>query len=76
MGASLVLSRGRVVLVADTAITEMPDAHDLAMIAVEAASVSAIRTWSVISAVTRSPTRSTISRAMRQAATRCSSAEW
>ncbi len=40
MGASLVLSRGRVVLVADTAITEMPDANDLAMIAIEAASVA------------------------------------
>ena len=40
MGASLVLSRGRMVLVADTAITEMPDANDLAMIAIEAASVA------------------------------------
>ena len=40
MGASLVLSRGRTVLVADTAITEMPNAEDLAMIAVEAAGVA------------------------------------
>ena len=40
MGASLVLSRGRTVLVADTAITEMPNAEDLAMIAIEAAGVA------------------------------------
>ena len=40
MGASLVLSRGRTVLVADTAITEMPNAEDLAQIAIEAASVA------------------------------------
>ncbi len=40
MGVSLVLTRGRTVLVADTAITEMPDANDLAMIAIEAAAVS------------------------------------
>ena len=37
MGISLVLARGRTVLVADTAITEMPTAHELADIAVEAA---------------------------------------
>ncbi|RYB03727.1 NADP-dependent malic enzyme [Lichenibacterium ramalinae] len=40
MGVSLVLSRGRTVLVADTAITEMPTAEDLAAIAVEAARVA------------------------------------
>ena len=40
MGVSLVLSRGRTVLVADTAITEMPDAEDLAAIAIEAARVA------------------------------------
>jgi len=37
IGVSLVLARGRNVLVADTAITEMPKAGDLADIAVEAA---------------------------------------
>jgi malate dehydrogenase (oxaloacetate-decarboxylating)(NADP+) len=37
IGASLVLANGRVVVVADTAITEMPEAADLADIAVEAA---------------------------------------
>jgi malate dehydrogenase (oxaloacetate-decarboxylating)(NADP+) len=37
IGASLVLANGRVVVVADTAITEMPEAADLAEIAVEAA---------------------------------------
>lgn len=37
IGASLVLARGRTVIVADTAITEMPDADELAHIAVEAA---------------------------------------
>jgi malate dehydrogenase (oxaloacetate-decarboxylating)(NADP+) len=40
MGVSLVLSRGRNVLVADTAVTEMPDAECLADIAVEAAGVA------------------------------------
>jgi malate dehydrogenase (oxaloacetate-decarboxylating)(NADP+) len=40
MGASLVLARGRTVLVADTAVTEMPTAQDLAQIAVEAARVA------------------------------------
>ncbi len=40
MGISLVLARGRTVLVADTAVTEMPDANDLAEIAVEAARVA------------------------------------
>ena len=40
MGVSLVLVRGRTVLVADTAITEMPNAEDLAAIAIEAASVA------------------------------------
>src|SRR5262249_32010192 len=37
IGVSLVLARGRTVLVADTAVTEMPDAEILAEIAVEAA---------------------------------------
>jgi malate dehydrogenase (oxaloacetate-decarboxylating)(NADP+) len=40
MGISLVLARGRPVLVADTAVTEMPGAHELAEIAVEAAGVA------------------------------------
>ena len=40
MGVSLMLARGRTVLVADTAITEMPGAADLAAIAVEAAGVA------------------------------------
>ena len=40
MGVSLVLARGRTVLVADTAITEMPGAQEIAAIAVEAAGVA------------------------------------
>jgi malate dehydrogenase (oxaloacetate-decarboxylating)(NADP+) len=40
MGISLVLARGRTVLVADTAVTEMPGANDLAEIAIEAARVA------------------------------------
>ena len=40
IGLSMVLSRGRTVLVADTAITEMPNAEELAEIAVEAAGVA------------------------------------
>jgi malate dehydrogenase (oxaloacetate-decarboxylating)(NADP+) len=40
IGISLILSRGRPILVADTAITEMPTAEDLAQIAVEAAGVA------------------------------------
>jgi malate dehydrogenase (oxaloacetate-decarboxylating)(NADP+) len=40
MGVSLVISRGRIVLVADTAVNEMPDAESLADIAVEAANVA------------------------------------
>jgi malate dehydrogenase (oxaloacetate-decarboxylating)(NADP+) len=40
MGVSLVLARGRTVLVADTAVTEMPSAEALADIAVEAAGVA------------------------------------
>src|SRR5690348_1808145 len=40
MGISLVLARGRTVLVADTAVTEMPSAEILADIAVEAAGVA------------------------------------
>src|SRR5581483_1849046 len=40
MGVSLVLARGRTVLIADTAVTEMPDAADIAEIAVEAARVA------------------------------------
>jgi malate dehydrogenase (oxaloacetate-decarboxylating)(NADP+) len=40
MGVSLVLARGRTVLVADTAVTEMPGAADIAEIAVEAARVA------------------------------------
>ena len=40
MGVSLVLARGRTVLVADTAVTEMPEANDIAEIATEAAGVA------------------------------------
>jgi malate dehydrogenase (oxaloacetate-decarboxylating)(NADP+) len=40
IGVSLVLSRGRTVLVADTAVHEMPDAEQLAGIAIEAAGVA------------------------------------
>ena len=40
IGLSMVLARGRNVLVADTAITEMPKAPDLADIAIEAAGVA------------------------------------
>jgi malate dehydrogenase (oxaloacetate-decarboxylating)(NADP+) len=40
IGASLVLANGRVVVVADTAITELPEASDLAEIAIEAAGVA------------------------------------
>jgi malate dehydrogenase (oxaloacetate-decarboxylating)(NADP+) len=40
IGLSLVLARGRPVLIADTAITEMPKAEELADIAVEAAGVA------------------------------------
>jgi malate dehydrogenase (oxaloacetate-decarboxylating)(NADP+) len=40
IGVSLVLARGRPVVVADTAIAEMPDAEDLAQIAIEAAGVA------------------------------------
>jgi malate dehydrogenase (oxaloacetate-decarboxylating)(NADP+) len=40
MGISLVLARGRIVLVADTAVTEMPGAQEIADIAIEAAGVA------------------------------------
>jgi malate dehydrogenase (oxaloacetate-decarboxylating)(NADP+) len=40
IGASIVLARGRTVIVADTAITEMPTAEELADIAVEAAGIA------------------------------------
>jgi len=40
IGLSIVLARGRTVLVADTAVTEMPEAEDLADIAVEAAATA------------------------------------
>ncbi|MGD1038081.1 MAG: NADP-dependent malic enzyme, partial [Roseiarcus sp.] len=40
IGVSLILARGRLVLVADTAITELPNSEDLAQIAVEAAGVA------------------------------------
>jgi malate dehydrogenase (oxaloacetate-decarboxylating)(NADP+) len=40
IGLSLVLARGRAVLVADTAVTEMPMATDIAEIAIEAAGVA------------------------------------
>jgi malate dehydrogenase (oxaloacetate-decarboxylating)(NADP+) len=40
IGVSLILARGRTVVVADTAVTEMPDGKDIAEIAVEAALVA------------------------------------
>jgi malate dehydrogenase (oxaloacetate-decarboxylating)(NADP+) len=40
IGVSIVVTRGRTVLVADTAVTEMPEAHEIADIAVEAAGVA------------------------------------
>ena len=40
IGVSLVLARGRTVVVADTAVTEMPDGKDIAEIAIEAAMVA------------------------------------
>ena len=40
MGVSLVLARGRTIVVADTAVTEMPTAEEIAAIAVEAAAVT------------------------------------
>ena len=40
MGVSLVIARGRTLVVADTAVTEMPEAQDLAEIAIEAAGVA------------------------------------
>jgi malate dehydrogenase (oxaloacetate-decarboxylating)(NADP+) len=40
MGVSIVVSRGRTVLIADTAVTELPTASELAEIAVEAAGVA------------------------------------
>ncbi len=40
IGVSLILAKGRVVVVADTAITELPDAEELAEIAIEAAGVA------------------------------------
>jgi malate dehydrogenase (oxaloacetate-decarboxylating)(NADP+) len=40
IGVSLVLARGHTVLVADTAVTEMPDGPDIADIAIEAAGVA------------------------------------
>jgi len=40
MGLSLVLARGKTVLIADTAVTELPDANDLVEMAIEAAGVA------------------------------------
>ncbi|HEX5508301.1 MAG TPA: NADP-dependent malic enzyme [Pseudolabrys sp.] len=40
IGVSLIIARGRTVLVADTAVTEMPTADELAEIAIEAAGVA------------------------------------
>jgi len=40
IGVSMVLARGRTVLVADTAVTEMPNANDLVETAIEAAGVA------------------------------------
>src|SRR4029077_5346948 len=40
MGVSLVLARARIIVVAGTAVPEMPNAEDLAAIAIEAAGVT------------------------------------
>ena len=40
IGVSLVVTRARTVVVADTAVTEMPEAHEIADIAIEAAGVA------------------------------------
>ena len=40
IGVSVVVARGRTVLVADTAVTEMPGSHEIAEIAIEAAGVA------------------------------------
>jgi len=40
IGVSVVVARGRTVLVADTAVTEMPEAQEIAEIAIEAAGVA------------------------------------
>src|SRR4249920_3639952 len=40
IGVSVVVARGRTVLVADTAVTEMPEAHEIADIAIESAGVA------------------------------------
>jgi malate dehydrogenase (oxaloacetate-decarboxylating)(NADP+) len=40
IGVSIVISRGRTVLIADTAVTELPTAEELAEIAIEAAGVA------------------------------------
>jgi malate dehydrogenase (oxaloacetate-decarboxylating)(NADP+) len=40
MGVSLLLARGRTIVVADTAVTEMPTAEEIAAIAIEAAGVT------------------------------------
>src|SRR5262249_57707501 len=40
IGVSVVVARGRTVLVADTAVTEMPGAQEIADIAIEAAGVA------------------------------------
>jgi malate dehydrogenase (oxaloacetate-decarboxylating)(NADP+) len=40
IGVSLIIARGRTVVVADTAVTEMPDGPDIAEIAIEAAAVA------------------------------------
>jgi malate dehydrogenase (oxaloacetate-decarboxylating)(NADP+) len=40
IGVSIVVARGRTVLVADTAVTEMPEANEIADIAIEAAGVA------------------------------------
>src|SRR5690606_21676603 len=40
IGVSVVITRGRIVLVADTSVHDMPNASDLADIAVEAAGVA------------------------------------
>ncbi len=61
IGVSIVLARGRTVLVADTAVHEMPTAEELADIAVETAAV-AHAAWATSRASPCSPIRPSASR--------------
>ena len=55
IGVSMVLARGRTVLVADTAVTEMPTSEELADIAIEAAGVARRMGYEPRSACSPSP---------------------